>query len=224
MDNILNSKYDFIFSIGEACSCTSILRINDLQFQSYPLDWLYGGNIKTRTDCICNDFKDFINVEDLVKIGERENPCPCDIYLNAKNQIVFNHDFELHKNLADIYPAVKEKYDRRIKRLYNNIQDANSILIVYVDVPSRTIKTFKTIPLIKQCFNDIKNKIPNKNIKLLYIGHKNWFIPIKIKFKLSKDIMLVMTNYRSKAKLAETWEVDVNVLSQIVKGIELNRK
>ena len=95
---------------------------------------------------------------------------------------------------------LKPLFVNTLSTTIDNIQNANSILIVYIEVPSHTIKTFKTIPLIKQCFNDIKNKFPNKNIKMLYIGHKNWFIPINIKFKLSRDIMLVITNYRSNCK------------------------
>jgi len=34
--------YDLIFSIGEACFCTQILRFNNLQEFSYPFDWMYG--------------------------------------------------------------------------------------------------------------------------------------------------------------------------------------
>ena len=223
MSSLLKNEYDFVFGIGEACSCSSTLRSNGLQFESYPLDWLFGGDFKTRTDILINEFKDFINKEDLIKVGERENPLPCDIYKNQRNKIVFNHDFALHKDLNETYPKVKEKYDRRIKRLYNNIDKAKDILIVYIGTPSRTIKTLKLIPVIKRCYSNIKAKFPNKNIKLLYIGHKRWFLPIKLQLKLSKDILLVMTNYRNKDKNTEPFVVEDKVLAKIFKGIRLNK-
>ena len=37
--------YDFVFSLGQACSCSSSLRAAKLQYASYPFDWLYGSDI-----------------------------------------------------------------------------------------------------------------------------------------------------------------------------------
>lgn len=221
--NILKGEYDFIFGAGEACACSSALRSNGLQFESYPLDWLYGGDFRTRTDLIISGFRDFINQKDLVKVGEREHPLPCDIYQNQRNKIVFNHDFALHQELDKTYPAVKEKYDRRIKRLYANIDQAKDILIVYISTPSKKVKIRKTIPLIKECFKDIQNKFPDKNIKLLYLGHKKWRLPITLKWKLSKDVLFLVTNYRNRDKNTEPFVVEDKVLVKILKHIRLNK-
>ena len=53
-------KYDLIFGIGEACSCTQILRKSLLQNCSYPLDWLYGLDFSKRVDILVSEFSDFI--------------------------------------------------------------------------------------------------------------------------------------------------------------------
>ena len=76
MENILNNEYDFIFSIGEACSCTSVLRNSGLQFESYPLDWIWGGNIELRTMFLINNFDGFFNKDSLKLVGNRQNPHP----------------------------------------------------------------------------------------------------------------------------------------------------
>ena len=59
-------KYDLIFSIGEACSCTEMLRKCRLQFYSYPFDWLFGSTFLNRIKMLCDDMKTFINKEETV--------------------------------------------------------------------------------------------------------------------------------------------------------------
>ena len=223
-NKILNDEYDFIFGIGAACSCSETLRKCGLQFQSYPLDWLYGGKLKTRIDLIVNNFQDFINKEDLMKTGEREHPLPCDIYANKKNKIIFNHDFALHQNLDDTYPAVKEKYDRRIKRLYDNIRKSNKILIVYIQTPNTKTKTKHIKKDIIENISEIQNKYPNKDIKLLYIAHKKYPFSIKKIIQTTKNSLLLVTNYRNKDKTTEPFVVEEKALNNIFKNVKLNKK
>ncbi len=222
-DCILNNEYDFIFGIGEACSCSETLRKCGLQFQSYPLDWLYGGDIKTRVNLLVNNFEDFINIDDLQKQGERENPLPCDIYANLKNKIVFNHDFPLRKNLDETYPLVFEKYNRRIKRLYENIENSNKILIVYIQNPASKTKIIRIIRKIKFVIQLISKKFPNKEINLLYIANKNFFLPFKLKFKIGKNSLLYITNYKRKDNTLPEFIVNPDVLNRIFKNVKLNK-
>ena len=82
----MKKKYDLVFGIGAACSCSQMLRKTGLQFSSYPFDWLYGTDFSGRVDILTNDFKDFVNKEDLTFIdatnGDKDNPC--DVYNNVK--------------------------------------------------------------------------------------------------------------------------------------------
>lgn len=223
-NKILQDEYDFIFGIGAACSCSSTLRECGLQFESYPLDWLYGGDLKTRTELLLNHFKNFINKEDLTKIGERENSLPCDIYANTQNKIVFNHDFALHQDIDDTYPAVKEKYDRRIKRLYDRIQKAQKILIVYMQTPTVKPKIRKIKKQIKENLASIQAKYQDKEIKFLCLLHKKYFLPIRRTINLSPNSLLIVTDYRNKDKTTEPHVVNPEVLHDIFKNIRLNKK
>jgi len=80
----IKEKYDFIVSIGSDCTCSGILRARKLQDFSFPFDWLAGGRLNDRISLVVNDFKDFLNKEDLKLIGRREHPSPCDIYEKCK--------------------------------------------------------------------------------------------------------------------------------------------
>jgi len=224
MDNILKDEYDFIFSIGEACSCTAVLRASNLQFESYPLDWLWGGNIETRTNLLINDFKGFFDKENLKLVGNKQNPLPCDIYKNISNSIVFNHDFPLDGSFDSDYPAIKEKYDRRIKRLYNNIEKAQNILIVYIQAPNTDDGKIKYLrKRIEDCYEKISKKWEDKNIKLLYLFPKKPFFIEKRIERLNKNILLARFNYRHPDLTTEPHVVNERLLCKFFSGIKLNK-
>lgn len=148
---MMKKKYDLVFGIGAACSCSQMLRKTGLQFSSYPFDWLYGTDFSGRVDILTNDFKDFVNKEDLTFInatnGDKDNPC--DVYNNVKNGITFNHDFPQGVPLEQSYPAVKAKYDRRIDRLLKRIERSENTLIVYVEIPTSPENT--TLETLLNC-------------------------------------------------------------------------
>ena len=61
--NIFNDKtFDLIVSIGEDCACSTYIRKFNLQFASYPFDWLTKSNFDTRIKLILNNFKDFFKI------------------------------------------------------------------------------------------------------------------------------------------------------------------
>ena len=221
--------YDFIFGIGETCPCSETLRSCGLQFESYPLDWLYGGDFDTRVKLLLDDFTNFINKEDLEKIGERESPLPCDIYKNNYNKIVFNHDFPLHRDLRETYQVVSEKYTRRIERLYKNIERSNKILIVYIESPTTKHKVRHIKRFLKKYYPLLTDKFKNKLIDVVYVTNRQWMFPAILKTKFLKNCVLIRTNYQKQPDCKngikpEPYEVDLNILKQLFKNISLNRK
>ena len=88
--------YDCVFSFGEGCLCASILSKLGLRHFSSPFDWMYGATFEERMNILLNNFDNFLNKEDMVFVGQRDNPEPCDIYFNKRTQICFNHDFPLN--------------------------------------------------------------------------------------------------------------------------------
>ena len=123
-------------SLGSACACASILKKCKLRLFSSPFDWLYGSNIVDRAKILANDFKDFINKEDLIYLDTREHPEPRKIYKNIKNELVFNHDFSYTNSLEEDYPEVFEKYTRRANRLLSTIENSKSACFVYIQNPN----------------------------------------------------------------------------------------
>ena len=166
---IFDKKYDLVFGVGQACACTQNLRKNKLQFSSYPYDWLFGMDLVNRMKLIANNYEHFIDYEDL-KDTNRDNKSEknlCEIFYNTKNEICFNHDFAYGKPLEETYPAVKEKYDRRIKRQLEQIESSKRVLVVYLQSPcDRNEIEDKTLVEAQEV---LKNRFPKQEFTLLYL-------------------------------------------------------
>lgn len=167
-----SQKYDLIFSLGAACSCTQILRKKGLQLSSYPFDWLFGSCFNKRIDMLTSDFADFIQPEDLEYTGKNNGLAEhlCDIYYNKANDITFNHDFPEAIPLSRSFPSVKEKYMRRCRRLISQINSSRRVLAVWLETPNCPDKLTDFSTLLNgwkklcECF-------PNAEIDLLYISN-----------------------------------------------------
>ncbi len=159
--------YDFIFSLGAACSCTQALRLANFQHASYPFDWLCGSQLSTRVDLILNNFEHFIDLSSLSHVGKTIS-IKCDTYYNKDNDLTFNHDFLTEVPLPKMYPAVVEKYNRRITRLLDALYQARRILAVYIEAPhsSTCIKDDELISAVTK----LQQKYPGKQIDLCYIA------------------------------------------------------
>lgn len=163
-------KYDLIFSLGEACSCTQTLRKYNLQIQSFPFDWLYGSNFKGRCQILAQYFNRFIEKADLTntKRVNHDKNNPCRVYYNSYNDITFNHDFFITEEFEDIYPIVKEKYDRRIKRLLEETEKAQKILVVFLETPINNHPKIEDQTILEG-YDIIQKAFSNTEIDLIYI-------------------------------------------------------
>ena len=133
--------YDFAFGLGRACACTQTMRRAGLQYLSLPWDWIAvdfdhnSPDLLYRVDIICNDFRDWFNREDFVYRGPNAGPGK-DHYQNARNGVIFLHDFPKGVPLDESFPAIKEKYARRVARFLQMIKSAQGpILVVCMDSP-----------------------------------------------------------------------------------------
>lgn len=61
--------YDFVFSLGAACSCSQSLRLANLQFASFPCDWLWGRSPVVRAKALTGGFDALLDESRLVKHG-----------------------------------------------------------------------------------------------------------------------------------------------------------
>lgn len=208
----MKKKYDLIFSMGAACSCSSALRSAELQVASYPFDWLFGSDFCGRADIVVKDFKRFIDKEDL-EFAFSERSIKCDAYHNKYNDLTFNHDFEKGKNLAETYQAVHEKYERRINRLLTNIAKANSVLIVYIETPD-SVKSLSDNK-IKAAFEKVQRHFNDKHIDLIYLSPDNTLANMH-EYKISENIIRLIGNYKSKSVNDVSYAVDARLLKNLL--------
>lgn len=153
-------KYDLYIPCGSYCATASNLKANGLRTASYPFDWVAGMTLGKSTAYILNHFENFLNKNNM-------SVCCEDNYfliLKNENNISFNHDFFKNVPFDEMFSRTKEKYNRRINRLYQNIQSADSICFLhYSDCETETVSD-----AVATWQNFIKN-FPNKKMEIIYI-------------------------------------------------------
>lgn len=203
------NEYDFVFSLGEACFCSAVLVAVNLRTMSSPFDWLFKSDFIGRVNILNSKFINWLNIEDLEYIDDPNMPSPCDKYKNKKTGIVYLHDFDIDTPLEISYPKVKEKYERRIKRLLDKLSVENSkVLIVYIEYPGSEMSTPRNSVLI----NEIEklNQTFNADIHLIYIKHDEKMPDKKYKRRKINDKITVINAFNYNRKLGfpktERWE------------------
>ena len=166
---LFNTKFDLVISIGEDCACSSYLRRCKLQDFSYPFDWLTKAAFTTRLDLILNDFEDFLNKDNLYQLEKPKTDNAdknCDYWADKKYDFYYYHDFPAGVAFDEAYPKVKAKFDRRIKRLYEQISNSGKILFVWW---SRN--NHQNEETVIDYYKKLTQKFPAKSIYLLLIEY-----------------------------------------------------
>ena len=194
----MNKEYDLVCSLGGNCSAAHNLLYRNMRHFSLPFDWLYIKNetpIYKLSECFKNDFKDFCLKENLQHTGRdnKEHQNKFEYFDNSSNYYFANH-FE--KKIEDGgYEIVKDKLDRRIKRLYEYIEKSNNILfILSIDFELNDLNCIINLK------NTLNEKWKNKNFYFylimfnckenINIEENNIFIN-----KYTRDINLYDFNY-----------------------------
>lgn len=156
MKNNLQS-FDLFVPFGEQCITSWNLRQNNLQTESLPFDWLAHVKLNLALDLLQNNFEGFLIRNQLAFVKREKH----EAHFKMPNGIIFKHDFRSEK-LED-FPKVERKYQRRIKRLYQKINHARSVLFVHFDYdyPQKE-RLVETCKCLRSCY-------PDKKIKLLYV-------------------------------------------------------
>lgn len=212
-----SSRYDLIFGLGEACSCTQALRKNGLQLASYPFDWLFGSTFEKRIDLLVSDFDGFLKQEELEYTGT-VNGLPkhlCDIYYNKANDITFNHDFPAGIPLAESFARVDEKYQRRSSRLLSQISASRRALAVWIETPNCANKLVNPAALLPG-WQKLCSRFPDTEIDLLYISNS----PTNADEQPYPHIRVVRTDYTFYG--AEPHVVNPRPLAKILSKYRLN--
>lgn len=211
-------KYDFICSIGAACSCAQSLISAGLRTTSGPFDWLWGSDFLGRINILCSDFYRFIKKDDLISCGYNNGDAKnlCDIYKNEYTKLVLNHDFPSGIALEDSYDDVAQKYERRINRMLSNINDAKCVLLVYIETPDTDNHTSNED--IIQGYEQIKNRWPNKTIDILYFTNDLLLSPRHYRLEhLSDNVTKIIANYKKQSPDAVSYAVDTRFVRDMLR-------
>lgn len=221
MLSIEKKRYDFIFSMGEACSCSSTLRHMGLQFASYPFDWIAGLTFAERAEIVHSHFDSFFIMEDFEDTGKNngdpENPCQ--IYYNRRTHLMHNHDFLVGVPLKSSFPKVAAKYKKRSDRLYQKIEEAETVLAVYIETPIQNHATI-TDDEIQRGYQRLAQTFPNKKVDLLYLTNRVGKTEV---IQLSQNITRIYLNYKRKKMGGQDYAVETPVLQKVFRHYRLNR-
>lgn len=127
-------------SLGDACFVANNLKWLGLRGAAYPFDWVACGSIQKRFDFIKSHFDAYIDSGDLEFSQRAGRPGVFDAF-NKRTGFTFPHDFRREdsgvlKNPLDLYEFVKNKYQRRIDRLYSDAS-GKRILFIYFENASK---------------------------------------------------------------------------------------
>ncbi len=150
-------KFDLFVPFGSVCITSWNLRKNGLQTESMPYDWIGPMNLDLTVTFLENGFSGLIEKDKLKFIGTKDH----EVHYEMPNGVTFQHDFT--KKSMEEFPKVEVKYQRRIKRLYEKLAAARSVMFVHFDeiMP-------QTADLEKAVFR-LKKLYPGKRLKLLYV-------------------------------------------------------
>lgn len=172
LNKALNKKYihyDLIISLGDRCQVSRQMRLNHLQFKSYPFDWLLNDNISNLQNLFKEDFNNFLDRDDLVITEKNETNL---VVYNKRTQYKHLHDFE-YDTIDKDYNIVKEKFLRRFERLKNHIENAKTVLFVYRD------DKCSSADIIEFC-NKLCEYYKNQSLTFYWLTYKKDEYKIKI--------------------------------------------
>ncbi len=162
--------YDLIVSFGYGCGGSQTIRGANLQHASFPFDWLFysedpkraAHDMQRRADEVLRGFPNWFGDENMVLLQSRSS---CDIYRDTFTGCEFHHDFKHDIPLVSMLPAVRTKYQRRIKRFYRCLKSSRNILIVRMDPHSYPVTTAPEDCIEAQAM--LHKRYPRKNFDIL---------------------------------------------------------
>ena len=213
----MKKKYSLYVSLGAACSCSETLRRHGLQLFSYPLDWCCGSSFLTRIQCLIDGYRNFFNKEDFQFVGPGNSIH--DTYKNTRTGIIFKHDFAVDVPFDSQYPALAQKYERRINRLLKQLEQADTVCFVYMCIPAE--HTPVPDAELLQGYHLLQESFKGKEIGLVYLFNNGAELPQKTDVFLTAGVRKICFGYQEPGP-AESWGVDRYKLRTVFKDYVLD--
>ncbi len=200
-------KFDLFVPFGSVCITSKNLRENKLQIYSMPYDWIGPVSLSLAVDFLEKGFDGLMSKNMLEYYGQKEGH----MHFKMPNGVTFQHDFRL-KDLSE-YDKVAAKYKRRIKRLYQSLKKATSVLFVHFD------ENYPGDGEIEKSFERLAKRYSGKKIKILYVvlspKEKNWQV-----LEDNSHYELAVVSHTSK----EDWVGRMDLIREILSGYGLTWK
>ncbi len=155
-------KYTNVISLGYFCSVALEIKRLNMRNGSYPFDWILTDSMKNVIDLIENSFENFLEFEHLAQYRSDHG-----LYKNMLTGISFYHDFSEFKSARLQYEAVKDKYDRRIKRFYTVIEQP-TLFIRYISSQEDMDYVISNYNYIEEVLKRFHN-----NNHIIYVANNN---------------------------------------------------
>jgi hypothetical protein len=201
----IKGSYDAIYSLGDLCLASIQLKKNNLRTFSGVLDWMGSPQLSNVNRLLQNRFAGFMELHNLRVIGYAGDTHICasdDAY-----HIVSNHDFEVGMNslyYLGSYPAVKEKYDRRIRRFLEKAATCERMLFV------RTEGSLEDATVLQA----VLSGLVQHDFRVLLVNHSNVAGIVELDWPLEKVCAVELPN-------VEKWEGNNHLWQIMLHGIEM---
>ena len=162
-----NEKYDLICSLGGNCAPAHNLRYRNMRRVSYPFDWTYFTSdeaVYKLAEGFKDGFKNYMQKENLKEIEKNPSHPERLQYEDTYGKIIWANHFLYCEDRDKDFQEVKEKFDRRFKRLVDDVDKADKICFIFS--VAFYIKEDSFIHLSKV----LKELYPNKNIKIVVLS------------------------------------------------------
>lgn len=200
----LKGTYDAIFSLGDLCLAAIQLEKNHLRPFAGVLDWMASYNLSDVNRLLTNRFAGFMEYRNLTTIGAASEKLW--LVVDSEYNFISNHDFFTHNNFPPhlaAYPEIKAKYDRRIARFLDKMENGRNILF---------IRTEGTLEQARE-LESILSGLVKHDFKVLLIQHnKDISDMVENDWPLKKVISLQLPD-------EERWEGNNALWSRILANV-----
>lgn len=195
-------QFSHFISLGYFCSVALELERLGLRSASSPFDWCISGFEGVLT-LIENHFEDYLEIENMSQNANKKEQ-----YRDDKYDIAFFHDFNQYQSLDKQLRTVKEKYQRRIKRFYEQISEPTLFVRYISDIKCNENGRSAELVWIEENYDKILKLLRSFNPQndILFIANEgNVSDVVEIYFVEKDDKDLVARNPVAKSKELSTY-------------------
>lgn len=220
----MKAKYDFVFGLGMACSCTETLREAKLQYLSLPFDWLttvsdaadvLAADMPLRAREIADGFRTWFAKNDfryLISSPETGK----DLYCIDRLGLLFNHDFPLGAPYDVTFEKVLAKYRRRIVRLLERIVRSKRVLVVRMDRPNAPYATSEQA--CRQAQAILRHAFPDVQFDILHFAYEKGLDFRSLRQEdLGDGLLRVTFDYKNNAPGSPPYQVNLRQTSGLLR-------